>query len=286
MDAELRARIDGFMDAGDDERRAIADAIVEASDETLSLARIDRTAVFLHRPSGMLMNLVPGGTFLMGLATEERERLRQQYMYWDDCDEVEFHFARVEIGVLREVTIAPFLLAARPMSGTKLGGDRALPDLKKVAKLPAPKYIDFLTAFDAGTFGSSDVEEVERTLAEVGLRLPSEAEHEWAARAGTDNLFPHGNEIPKSPNIGENPFGFVDLGADAEVCADGWVATMNGIPNDGSPRAPGPDRVVRGGAASCYPWQGCGEWMLLLNGWRSAASGNDGFLVARPAMSL
>ena len=50
MDAELRARIDGFMDAGDDERRAIADAIVEASDETLSLARIDRTAVFLHRP--------------------------------------------------------------------------------------------------------------------------------------------------------------------------------------------------------------------------------------------
>ena len=40
-----------------------------------------------------------------------------------------------------------------------------------------------------------------------------------------------------------------------------------------------------GGAAVVYPWQGCGEWGLMLCGSRTDG-GEDGFLTVRPALDL
>jgi hypothetical protein len=158
--------------------------------------------------------------------------------------------------------------------------------METMAKLPADEYLAHLGRFGSGTFGDDRIAALEAALSRAGLRLPSEAEWEIAARAGTTRLFANGDTIPDSPSLGPNPLGFVDMGADAEVCADGWVPTLEGIPGDGKARPPGELRAARGGAAACYPWQGCAEWTLLLCAWRGPSSSHDGFLTARPAMGL
>ncbi len=295
---DLARRASRWFAEDEGERARIARELVLASSGALKIVRTRGVGAFLHRPTSVLFHLVPGGTVAMGFDDEAWGALREQYQFWDECDEAESVLQSREIRPRARVQVAPFLLGARPLSSEQLeaiaagrppgpGEGRAPPDLARVAKLPADKYLEFLEAFGAGTFGEGEILEFERALSGFGLRLPSEAEREHAARAGTSRLFPHGDAIPSSPNIGMNPFGFVDLGADAEVCADGWVPSLEGIPADGRPRvAPGAPRVVRGGAASCYPWQGCAEWTLLLCAWRGPATAHDGFLTLRPAMSL
>jgi len=296
MDASLAERTSKWLSVDVRERRAIADAIAEASRGKLSVARVDEQAgVLHHRPSGILFHLVPGGTTRVGFDLEQRDQLRAEYQYWDECDEVEFALERFDKAVA-DVTVAPFLLAACPLSGDQLeailagraaeGKGRGHPNLEEIAKLPAAQYVGFLESFPKGTFEDAQITDIEGALERVGLRFPSESEWEHAARAGTRHLFPHGNSIPHSPNLGMNPLGFSDLGADADICADGWVPSVEGIPTDGRPRPPGEARVARGGAAACYPWQGCAEWTLLLCGARAPSSAHEGFLTARPAVSL
>lgn len=62
----------------------------------------------------------------------------------------------------------------------------------------------------------------------------------------------------------ENAFGLAALGSANEICADMWIPGFVGAPADARPRTGDGPRTVRGGAADCYPWQGCGEWLLLL----------------------
>lgn len=261
--------------------------------EKLGLQKI-RKDVFLHAPSGVLMHFVPGGEVRMGLSDGDLAKLREQYQFRDDCDEVDHFLAFDQIRPCVTVRVKPFLMAARPLSGEQLQAllsgspptakGRKLPDMKKVAKLPAQKYLEHLRKFDSGTFDEPEIAGIEAALAKVGLRLPSEAEWECAARGGTDRLFANGDTIPSTPNVGANPFGFVDMGADGDVCADGWVPTLEGIPLDGSPRPPSAERAARGGAAACYPWQGCAEWTLLLCAWRASSRTHEGFLTARPVL--
>jgi formylglycine-generating enzyme required for sulfatase activity len=112
-------------------------------------------------------------------------------------------------------------------------------------------------------------------------RLPSEAEWEYACRAGTTTPFSFGTTIStaqanyhgeytygagkkgeyrqKTTPVGSfpaNAFGLHDMHGNVwEWCEDVWNANYNGAPKDGSAWLTGGDslRVLRGGSWSVYP---------------------------------
>ncbi|MFA1546762.1 SUMF1/EgtB/PvdO family nonheme iron enzyme [Actinomadura chokoriensis] len=127
------------------------------------------------------------------------------------------------------------------------------------------------------------------------FRLPSEAEWEYAARAGTTTLTFRGDLVPSETDLldhfgveqrvltSENAFGLAAMGSLGELCADTYVPGYAGAPTDAAPRHGDGVGVIRGGAADMSPWQGCNEWLAML----SAARGPlDMFAAVRPVLDL
>jgi hypothetical protein len=271
-------------------RREITGEIVAGAGGALEAVRragAEDLPVFLHGPTQALFHLVPGGAVTVGFSAAEHDEVFRQYRGWEEADGCD---AICENGdalpPAHPASVAAFLFAARPFDARQLAllreGDGAARErviregrkvwrYAEVAKLPAEKYVKYLDAVGEGTLRQIDVDAVEEQLRAHGLRLPTDDEWEAAARAGGATPFATGSTIPSSPNVGVNRFGFVDMGAWPEVVAGHWSSGV---------------RRARGGAAMCYPWQGCGEWTLLLCANRTGAKEFDGLLCVRPAMEI
>ncbi|WP_069882646.1 SUMF1/EgtB/PvdO family nonheme iron enzyme [Bosea sp. BIWAKO-01] len=184
---------------------------------------------------------IPGGSFRMGSDEDPSEQ------------------------PIRTVTISPFAIGLSPISVAEwnrcaaakgcnfaLDGSDIAP-ARNLSWLDAKQYVDWLAKLTGKPY-----------------RLPSEAEWEDAARAGTSTRFWWGRELesgkanckdcggPQDPKVpmpvgsfARNAFGGADFGGGvAQWVADCWLPNYRDAPSDGSPRTAENCRenVLRGGS--------------------------------------
>ncbi|OUL21166.1 serine/threonine protein kinase [Nostoc sp. T09] len=207
----------------------------------------------LSQAIALEMVSIPGGTFMMGSPEFE-----------GDADE------RPQ----RLVTIAPFFMGKFPVTQAQWKAVAALPKVKQPLN-PNPSKNKGPNRPVENVSWHEAVEFCLRLAEKTGYdyRLPSEAEWEYACRAGTKTSFHFGETITpelvscsssdtkhrkETTNVGSfevaNAFGLYDMhGLVWEWCADPWHNNYHGAPTDGAVWEDGGDmhrRVLRGGSWS------------------------------------
>jgi formylglycine-generating enzyme required for sulfatase activity len=211
------------------------------------------------------MVYIPGGTFLMGSPKGEPERLDRE-------------------GPPHDVTVPPFFMGRYPITQAQWRAVARLPQVERALE-PAPsrfkgdnRPVEQVSWYDA-------VEFCARLSAHTGrpYRLPTEAEWEYACRAGTTTPFAFGETLtteianyngdytyangPKGEYRREttpvdhfgiaNAFGLSDMHGNVyEWCQDHWHSNYEGAPVDGSAwlsEDEGVVRILRGGSWIDYP---------------------------------
>jgi formylglycine-generating enzyme required for sulfatase activity len=203
------------------------------------------------------MVAIPGGRFVMGSPNTEAER-------------------RDNEGPQRTVNISPFFIGKYPVTQAQyqalMGNNPShFKGFFKSKQLP----VEQVSWDDAVEFCRKLSQKTGKTY-----RLPSEAEWEYACRAGTTTPFYFGYTItldlvnydgnhpygsaPKglyrkqTTDVGSfppNPFGLYDMHGNVwEWCSDKWHDNYSGAPTDGSSWGTGTDnnRVQRGGSWDNY----------------------------------
>lgn len=206
------------------------------------------------RTLGIDLVAIPGGAFTMGLSPEERTALAG-LVKGRGAEAAEHVRALTAVSrPVRRVTVEPFLIAAAPLAAgaaPRLGveGDDANPH--RVLRL-----------------GSS---EAATAVAGAAMRLPSEAEWEWVARAAGSRVMLSGDADPDAwveQTLGtplsrlSDPFGVLGLGW-GEWVDDGWHPSYSKAPKRAVAWDPKVEpELVRGGAFDLWPWQVGGEVVL------------------------
>ena len=198
---------------------------------------------------GPAMTVVPAGLFHSGCVSGVGCRL-------DELPVRPVRVARPFALSIREVTHAEYFRHARPG--------------KRIEPWWADRPVTHLTWAEAAAYAGWLSE---RTGA--AYRLPSEAEWEWAARAGTRTAYSWGDEVGEqralcaycwgfstaswvapAGSYAANPWGFLDMhGNAAEWTSDCWNPDHLGASSDSSARLDGDcsRRVVRGGSYDTPP---------------------------------
>lgn len=217
----------------------------------------------LYKDIALEMVAIRGGRFEMGSPPTETGRdLHESPRHW--------------------VNIAPFAMSRFLITQAQWKAIAALPKIKRTLNLYPSNFegddlpVEQISWFDA-------IEFCARLSQQTGqpYRLPSEAEWEYACRAGTITPFHFGETIAadlanydatyvyRSGAAGHyrqtttpmmsiaNPFGLSDMHGNVwEWCADAWHENYQGAPTDGSVWEAEDEvtyRVLRGGAWYCLP---------------------------------
>ena len=203
----------------------------------------------------LAMVSIPGGRFLMGSPETETGRKNNE-------------------SPQHQVTVAPFFMGKYPITQGEWQAVAALPQVRYCLD-PEPSYfkgenlpIECVSWYDAVEFCARVSKKTGRKY-----RLPSEAEWEYACRAGTTTPFHFGGTI--TPNLANcragkttpvgyfniaNAFGLYDMHGNVwEWCADPWHDNYEGAPTDGSTWSDNsdnyrnPNRLLRGGSWGYSP---------------------------------
>jgi formylglycine-generating enzyme required for sulfatase activity len=206
----------------------------------------DDTEIFTSPSTGMQFVLIPAGEFEMGSPSEEKERSDSESPTHKEAIQNSFYMGRSAVTQKQWKTI----MKNNP-SHFK-GEDRPV---EMVSWEDAQRFITKL----------NEIEGTDK------YRLPSEAEWEYACRAGTQTRCFFGNDESKLneyawyvENSGgkthaaglkkPNPWGLYDMHGNVwEWVQDRWHENYSGAPSDGSAWEEGncPDRVSRGGSWYC-----------------------------------
>jgi formylglycine-generating enzyme required for sulfatase activity len=177
-----------------------------------------------HVKTGIVMVLVPGGTFTMGSRENDAEK------------------------PLHNVTVKPFYLAETEVTlgqWTQFEAESTYHALSFAGKAASDSHPVAEVSFE-------DCQEFCKHFAQDGIRLPSEAEWEFAARGGSNTRWAHGDDENRlaefawfAMNSGNaahpvrekkpNAFGLYDMAGNLwEWCEDTWHNNYSGAPRDGS----------------------------------------------------
>lgn len=214
-----------------------------------------------HVETGIHFRLILGGTFVFGLSEPEEQAARKI----QDPPPLNLSELRPPL----QTSVRGFLLSASPI----LVGQLKKQEPKRFAYMEGETYGDFAPAFversEAVSFAESH-----------RWRLPSEAEWEYAVRAGTSTLFVWGDELLDDTELRtwlefditederrRNKFGLCGLFS-GDWCLDKWTES----------HAPGAcgnqeEYVIKGGGSIFWPWQGAGEWVWCMPANRMPSSG-------------
>ncbi|NJP12495.1 MAG: formylglycine-generating enzyme family protein [Leptolyngbyaceae cyanobacterium RU_5_1] len=212
------------------------------------------------------MVAIPGGTFLMGSPENELDR--------DDSESPQ-----------HPVTIPSFLIGKYPVTQAQWRAVATLPQIKEELR-SGPSYFNGDRQPVKRVSWHDAVEFCARLSAHTrrAYRLPSEAEWEYACRAGTTTPFhfgetiapdlanyngnysynegPQGKYREKTTPVSQfgiaNAFGLCDMHGNVwEWCLDHWHENYQGAPTDGSAWLTDNNnagRVIRGGSWHYNPW--------------------------------
>ncbi|AFZ11053.1 serine/threonine protein kinase [Crinalium epipsammum PCC 9333] len=217
--------------------------------------------------NGVILEMVfiPGGESWMGSSQIEEGRYNHE-------------------SPLHRVTLSPFLIAKTPITQAQWKAVAAIPEVNQFLN-PDPSRFKGANRPVENVSWHDAIEFCARLSQFTGrkYRLPSEAEWEYACRAGTSTPFHFGETIiPELANYNANytyaygvkgiyrqettpvgsfqvanAFGLYDMhGLVLEWCADFWHENYNGAPSDGRVWEFGGDdthRVLRGGSWVSYP---------------------------------
>jgi formylglycine-generating enzyme required for sulfatase activity len=219
----------------------------------------------LDENTSLDLMLIPGGTFWMGQTEAEREELIKL------LGEEDYQNYCIRELPRHQVTVPTFALGKYPITQAQWRAVAAYPVVERELK-PNPSHfsgdnrpVENVSWDDATEFCLRLSQYTGRTY-----RLPSEAEWEYACRAGTTTPFHYGETISddlanycaqdreiegklykgvygrgiqgkyrqETTEVGlfpPNPFGLYDMhGNVCEWCADDWHSDYTGAPSDGS----------------------------------------------------
>ncbi|TRU23274.1 MAG: TIR domain-containing protein [Microcystis aeruginosa Ma_MB_S_20031200_S102] len=197
------------------------------------------------------MVAIPGGTFLMGTEDEEIERLLKKFN-WEG-----FRWERPQ----HKVTVPPFFMGKYPITQAQWKAIAATAKIDiDLETNPSRFKGDELPVENVNWYQATEFCKRLSRETKQEYRLPSEAEWEYACRAGTTTPFYFGETITgelanyiasntyaeeakgeyrqQTTPVGQfppNAFGLYDMhGNVREWCADTWHDNYDGAPTDGS----------------------------------------------------
>ncbi len=209
-----------------------------------------RQKVIRPEPSGYELVLIPGGSFMMGSPESEKGR---------DDDE----------GPVHEVHVPAFYMGRYPVTNEEYGRYlKANPNIQEPSLWSDRKYNQPSQPVVGVSWRDAN-----RYAEWAGLELPTEAQWEYACRAGTTTRFYTGNDDSdldragwfsnnsggQTHPVGEkepNDFGLYDMHGNVwEWVQDDFHGSYKGAPVDGSAWVDDPRcevRVIRGGSWGFY----------------------------------